>query len=75
MLVQAWQASDGSLHKTEKACNLQEDKIKAEYAFNELYNKYACYGKIELTNTQDLRELVQAYPELFQYWIDIMEGE
>lgn len=73
MLVQAWQASDGSLHKTEKECTIQEAKIKAEFAFNELYNKYSCYGKLEVGSTKDFREIVQEYSELFQYWIDIKE--
>lgn len=73
MLVQAWQANDGSLHKTEKECTIQEAKIKAEFAFNELYNKYPCYGKLEIGSTKDFREIVQEYSELFQYWIDIKE--
>ena len=53
-----------------QSCDLQEDKIKAEKSFTELYNKYSIYGKIEITNIKDFREMVQGYSELFQYWIN-----
>ena len=63
----AYEASDGSLWKTEEECNLQEDKLKAEKSFEDLYNRYTCYGNL---NPKDLKEIVQNYPDLFQYWID-----
>ena len=66
----AYEASDGSLWKTEEECKLQEDKLKAEESFQNLYNRFSNYGEIKIKSTQEFREMVQSYPDLFQYWID-----
>ena len=63
----AYEASDGSLWITEEECKLQEDKLKAEKSFEDLCNRHTCYGKID---PDDLKEIVQNYSDLFQYWID-----
>tara|TARA_R110002020_G_scaffold337074_1_gene552585 strand:- start:720 stop:941 length:222 start_codon:yes stop_codon:yes gene_type:complete len=66
----AYEASDGSLWKTEEECILQENKIKADKSFEDLYDRWTCHGKIE---PDDLEDIVHQYPDLFQYWIDTKE--
>ena len=63
----AYEASDGSLWKTKDECNLHENKINAEKSFDDLCNRHTCYGKLD---PDDLKDIVQQYPDLFQYWIN-----
>lgn len=63
----AYESSDGSLWKTEEECNLHENKINSEKSFDDLCNRHTCYGKLD---PDDLKDIVQHYPDLFQYWID-----
>lgn len=73
--VEAFQASDGSLHVTEELCAKHERHLKAlalmEDMFNPTINPFFIYGEIKLYTDQDVYEFVNKFSEAIKY---ILEG-
>jgi hypothetical protein len=68
MLVQAWQASDGSLHRTEARYIHHEKCIEMDKKFEKFFTDTSIYGEIRFDSKQDLLEMVKSNREVFE-WI------